>query len=302
VKRPDYRSLNIALCLAFFASMTVFAQSEKITLKMVPEPNQTVRMRMVHDMELNMSYESETPSATALPPPMKMTIRAVLALTQKIGAPDNEGNVTAEMTYDEFSSETMVNGQPVELGDIAGKFIGKKAMVTFSKRGEIRDIKIPPDLGLPEEAFKEMLKSLYGSVPQTPIGLGEVATAPLDFTVPIPLPGAPPMKMDGQMNFKLISVEKDATGRIAKFDQTMDGKMVNDVDLSLPNGKVKMSLDLKLNGGGDLVMNVDKGVLKSSDSKATLGGKIKMTTESSEIKPPTTNIQGTIRITVTGSN
>jgi hypothetical protein len=196
----------------------------------------------------------------------------------------------------------MVNGQPVELGDIAGKFIGKKAMVTFSKQGKIRDIKMPPDLGLPEEAFKEMLKSLYGSIPQTPIGLGEVATAPLDFTVPIPLPGAPPMKMDGQMNFKLISVDKDATGRIAKFDHTMDGKMVNDVDVSLPNGKVKMSLDLKLNGGGDMVMNVDKGVLKSSDSKATLGGKIKITSESSEIKPPTTNIQGSIRITVVGSN
>jgi hypothetical protein len=206
------------------------------------------------------------------------------------------------MTYDEFSSETMVNGQSVELGDIADKFIGKKAMVTFNKRGEMIDLKLPPDLGLPEEAFKEMLKSLYGSVPRTPIGLGEVATAPLDFTVPVPLPGAPPMKMDGQMNFKLISVEKDATGRIAKFDQTMDGKMVNDVEVSLPTGKVKMSLDLKLNGGGDLVMNVDKAVLKSSDSKATLGGKIKMTRESSETNLPTANMQGTIRITVTGSN
>src|SRR5262245_12023382 len=158
---------------------------------------------MVQDMELNMSYESETPSATALPPPMKMTMRAVLALTQKIGAPDSEGNVTAEMTYDEISSEAMVNGQPVELGDIAGKFIGKKAMVTFNKRGEMIDVKMPPDLGLPEAAFKEMLKSLYGSIPQTPIGLGEVATAPLDITVPIPIPGAPQMKMDGQVNFKL---------------------------------------------------------------------------------------------------
>ena len=192
MKRPDYRSLNIALCLAFFASMTVFAQSEKITLKMIPEPNQTVRMRMVQDMEMNMSYESETPSVAPLPEPMKLAIIAVVALTQKIGAPDKEGNVTAEMTYDEFSSETKVNGQPIELGDIAGKFIGKKAIVTFNKRGEMIDINMPPDLGLPEEAFKELLKSLYGSLPKTPIGLGEVATAPLDFTVPIPVAGAPP--------------------------------------------------------------------------------------------------------------
>jgi hypothetical protein len=302
VKKPDHRSLNISLGLALLASISALAQSEKITLKVVPEPNQTVRMRMVHDMEMNMSYESETPSAPALPPPMKMTIRAVLALTQKIGAPDKEGNVTAEMTYDEFSSETMLNGQPMEIGEVAGKFIGKKAMVTFNNRGEIIDLKMPPDLGLPEEAFKEMLKSFYGSLPQTPIGLGEVATAPLDFTVPIPVSGAPPMKMDGQINFKLVSVEKDATGRIAKFEQTMDGKIVTEREVSLSTGKVKMSLDFKLNGGGDMVINVDKGVLKSGDSRATFGGKIKTTRESSETQLPTTNLQGTIKITVTGSN
>ena len=195
-----------------------------------------------------------------------------------------------------------MNGQPIELGDIAAKFIGKKATVTFNKRGEMIDINMPPDLGLPEEAFKELLKSLYGSLPQTPIGLGETATAPLDFTVPIPVAGAPPMKMDGQINFKLASVEKDATGRIAKFDQTIEGKIVIDVEVSLPTGKVKMSLDLKLNGGGDLVINVDKGVVKSSDSKATFGGKIKMTSESSEIKPPTAIMQGTMKLTVTGNN
>jgi hypothetical protein len=302
VKKPDYRSLNISLGLALFASITAFAQSEKITLKMIPEPNQTVRMRMIQDIELNMSYESETPSAPALPPPMKMTMRAVLALTQKIGAPDNEGNVIAEMTYDEFSFETILNGQLLELGDIGDKFIGKKAIVTFNKRGEMIDLKMPPDIGLPEESFKEMLKSLYGSLPQTPIGLGEVATAPLNFNVPVPLPGAPPMKMDGQMNFKLISVEKDATGRIAKFDQSMEGKMVNDNEVSLPTGKVKMSFDLKLNGGGDLVMNVDKGVLKSSDTRMTFGGKIKTTRESSEPQLPTAIMQGTIKIAVAGSN
>lgn len=302
VKRPNYRSLNMSLGLALFASITAFAQSEKITLKMVPEPNQTVRMRMVQDMELDMSFEIETPSAAALPSPMKMTARSVFAMTQKVGAPDKEGNVAAEITYDEVSSETTMNGQPVQLGDMAGKFIGKKIMVTFNKQGEVIDLKMPPDLGLTEDALKQMLKSFYGNLPKTPIGVGEFATTPLDFTVPIPVPGAPPLKMDGQVKFKLISVEKDATGRTAKFDQTVDGKMVSDLEITLPTGKVKMGIDFKLNGGGDLVMNVDKGVLKSSDSKATFGGQVKMTSVSSETKLPTINLQGTIKMTITGSN
>src|SRR5262245_43841167 len=269
---------------------------------MVPEPNQTVRMRAVQDMELNMSFESETPQEGSLPEPVKMVARAVFAITQKVGAPDKEGNISAEVTYDEVNSEMMMNGQPMEIGDKVDKFIGKKIMMTFNSRGEMIDLKIPPDLGLPEEAFKQLLKSFYGNLPQTPIGVGEVATAPLDFTIPLPVPGAPPLKIDGQIKSTLVSVEKDTTGRIAKFDQTVYGKMVSDLEVHGTNGQIKMSLDFRLNGGGGMVMNVDKGVLRSSDSKATFGGKLKMAGESSETKLPTINIQGTMKVTVTGSN
>jgi hypothetical protein len=302
VKRPDYRSLIIALGLALFASITASAQPEKIAFKMVPESNQTVRMMAIQDMELDMSFESETPSAADLPGPVKLMARAVFALTQKVGAPDKEGNVSAEVTYDEVSSEMTMNGQPMEIGDKVDKFIGKKIMMTFNSRGEMIDLKIPPDLGLPEESFKQLLKSFYGNLPQTPIGVGEVATAPLDFTIPLPVPGAPPLKIDGQIKSTLVSVEKDTTGRIAKFDQTLYGKMVSDLEVHGPNGQIKMSLDFKLNGGGGMMMNVDKGVLRSSDSKATFGGKLKMAGESSETKLPTINFQGTMKVTVTGSN
>jgi hypothetical protein len=275
--------------------MTLFAQSEKIRFKMVPEPNQTVRMRAVQDMELEMSFESETPSTSALPEPVKMMARAVFALTQKVGAPDKEGNVSAEVTYDEVSSEMMMNGQPMQIDDKVDKFIGKKVTVTFNSRGEMIDLKVPPDLGLPEESIKQLLKSVYGNLPQTPLGVGEVATAPLDFTIPLPIPGAPPMKTDGQIKSTLVSVEKDATGRTAKFDQSMDGKMTGDMEVPGPTGQTKMSLDFKLNGGGGMVMNVDKGFLKSSDSKMTFGGKLK-------IAGDTMNFQGTMKVTVTGSN
>ncbi len=310
VKNPDYRSLLIALSLALLASTTSYAQSgaqpgaqsEKITLKIVPEPNQTVRLKMVQEIELEFSVEGDSPLGAALPGPMKMVAKTVMALTQKVGAPDKDGNVAAEMTYDELSSETTMNGQPVQLDDTPGKFVGKKVLLTFNKRGEIIDLKIPPELEVPEEAFKQMLKSLYGNMPQTPIGVGEIATTPLDFTVPLPVPGAPPLKMDGQVKVKLVSVEKDAAGRIAKFDQTVDGKMVSNLEIPSTDGKIKMDVDFKMDGTGDMVRNVDKGVLKSSDSKATFGGKIKMTSEATETKLPTISMMGTLKIAVTGSN
>jgi len=282
--------------------MTAFAQSEKISLKIFPEPNQTVRMRMAQDTELNSNYESETPSAAPLPGQLKLKIRTVFTMTHKIGVPDKEGNFTAEMTYDEASSETTVNGETMQTDDMMRKFIGKKILTTFNKQGEVIDLKIPPDMGLPEEAFKQLLKSIYGSLPQAPIGVGEIATAPMDFTLPIPAPGAPSAKIDGQVKFKLISVEKDATGRIAKLDQTMDGKVVSDAEISRPNGVVKVNLEFKMSGAGDLVMNVDKGLIKSNILVATFSGKVKTTGESSETKLPTLIMQGTIKLTITGSN
>src|SRR5262245_26085609 len=217
MKRLDYHLINIAL----FASMTAFAQAEKIALKMVPEPNQTVRMRMIQDLEMDMRFEDETPSAAALPEPMKMIARTVFALTQKIGAPDKEGNITSEMTYDELGFETTVNGQPTQPADATGKFIGQKILATFNKQGELIDLKMLTDLKLPKEAFKQMLNSFYGSLPRTPIGVGESAMTSSGVTVLLPIAGAPPLEMDAQIKSTLVSVEKDTTGRIAKFDQTM---------------------------------------------------------------------------------
>jgi len=302
MKKNDYRSPIIALGLALLASLTAFAQSEKIAIKMVPEPNQTVRMRLIQNMEMNLSFEGEAPSAGALPEPMKMIARTVFAITQKVGAMDREGNVSAEVTYDEVSSEMMMNGQPMQIGDKLDKLVGKKITATFNSRGNIIDLKTPPDMGLPEESFRELLKSVYGNLPQTPLGVGEVATTPLDFTLPLPIPGAPPLKIDGQIKYTLVSVEKDAAGRTAKFDQTVDGKVVSDLEVPGPTGQIKMSLDFKLNGGGGMVMNVDKSFMKSSDSKMTIDGKLKMAGDSSETKLPTINFQGVMKVTITGSN
>ncbi len=302
MKTLDYRSPKIALRLTLFASMIAFAQTEKITLKIFPEPNQTVRIRIVHDAEFDMNFEGEPSSEAALSGPMKMTRATVFGMTLKIGAPDKEGNTVSELTYDEAISEATMNGQPTQTDDKLDNLIGKQVTLTVNKQGEIVGVKIPPDLGLAEEAFKQVLKSLYGSLPRAPIGVGEVAMVPLDFTLPLPAPDAGPLKFNGQTRLKLLSIEKDATGRIAKFDQTADGQIVTDLEIPSPNRKIKMSLDLKLSGAGGMVMNVDKGVMKSNDLKATFSGKIKMTAESSEVKLPTINFQGKMNVAVTGSN
>jgi hypothetical protein len=295
-------SATIAIACVCLWTPIALAQSEKVTLKMVPEPNQTVRLKMVQEMEMEMSPDGNATGENAMAGSMKMTAKTVIALSQKIGAQDKQGNYVSEMSYDEISSEITMNGQSMPIGDTSDKFKGKKILAIFNQQGTLTDLKIPPDLGLPEESLKQLMKSVYGNLPQTPIGIGETATSPLDFTVPIPVPGMAPLKLDGLMKFKLISIEKNASGRVAKFDQAVDGNMSADLEIPTPEGNVKMSVDFKMNGTGAIAMNIDKGFVQSGDSKATFGGKIKMTNDASETKLPGANLQGTLKVTITGGN
>jgi hypothetical protein len=59
-------------------------------------------------------------------------------------------------------------------------------------------------------------------------------------------------------------------------------------------------VNFSINGGGDMMMDVDRGVLRLSDVKMTFGGSLKMIDESGEKKSPTINMQGTVKTTVTG--
>jgi hypothetical protein len=300
--RLNFCSLLAAFAVASLASTTALAQSDKITIRMAPAPNQTVRMRLVQEMEMEMTFGGNSPLAAAMPGPMKMLTTTVLAMTQKVGAPDAQGNVESEVTYDETSSEATINSQPIPLGDTNGGLKGKKITITFDKGGNVLDVKAPRDISLPEETFRGMLNSFYANLPTTPIGVGEVANSPLDFTIPLPMSGATPMKMDGEMRHKLVSIEKDVAGRIARFDQTVDAKMVTDMEVPSPNGKIKMNLDFKMNGTGTTLNHLDKGVVKSSDAAYTFDGKIDLAGESTASQMPSITLRGKMKQTITSEN
>jgi len=165
----------------------------------------------------------------------------------------------------------------------------------------VTSVKVPTDVGLPEEMFIQMVKSMYGNLPLTSIAIGETTTVPLDFTLPLPFPGAAPMKMEGDVKHTLRSVDTTPAGRIAKFDQVTDGKMVNDIQMSLPNGTVQVSVAFKMNGGGTLLTNLDKGILASSESNATFDGTLRMSGGATPQLPPMI-LHGKTKSTTTSSN
>ena len=302
MNRHWVRRFNVAGVVACFVCSAAFAQSEKISLRTPPQPNQIVRMRMLQETDADMSFDGGVSVPPAVTLPVKLATKTVVEIVQKSGPANTQGDIEAEITYEELSTNATMNGQVMPANDTSGTFIGKKVTVTFDKQGTVLDIKVPADVGVPEESFRQMLQSMYGNLPAISLGVGETTTVPLDFTLPLPVPGAPPLKMEGDVKHTLVSVENDSTGRIANFDHSIVGKVLSDVDLPSPAGKVKMSLDFTLTGGGAMVRDLNKGFVRSSETKATFDGKIKITAESGTPQMPSMNVHGTTKTTTTSGN
>lgn len=282
--------VGLVVCLSPAAAV---AQSDKASVRRAPQPGQSVRMTLDQEMDFDLSIEGAPPGLDA----MKMLTRITMALTQKTGPRKADGTVDAVLTYDEFRTETSMNGQtmPRDAGD---QLIGKPVTVTYGRDGSIVSVKGLPPGGVTDDAFKQMMGSLVGNLPTTELKVGETTTVPMDLELPFPLPGAGPLQMRGDTRITLVSIDKDAQGRSARFDSTVNGTMVSDVPS--PDGMSTLTLEFTMDGGGTTVVDLDKGLARSNESSITVHGRIGMPAGAAPAGvPPTLTMRGTITLTMT---
>lgn len=305
MKRISLFLLPMAILYLCLTSVTVLAQTEKpekVSLGMTPKPDQTTKLRMVTEVDMELSFEGEVPPELAALNPMKMLMKSTTAFTQKTGPLDKQGQFEMELIYDDVNSEMMMNGNVLPSGGEATQLKGKKIKVTMDQKGKIFDVQSPPEIQMDAAAFKELLKSLYGALPTEPMAVGETATVPLSLALPLPLPGAGPLNLQGNSKIKLLAVEKDGNHRIAKMDSTVEARVNTLVDFPSQTGPAKMKMNFSMTGGGPSSVNLDKATVKSSETTMTLEGKMSPAGESATAKLPTIALKGTVKTTVTGSN
>src|SRR6516162_3616073 len=97
----------VAIAVTVLTSLNGFGQSEKISLRRIPQPNQTVRMKMVQETDMDMTMEG-MPAAAGMGP-MKMSMKNVTTMTEKNGAADSQGNIQAKITIEEASLDTKMS-------------------------------------------------------------------------------------------------------------------------------------------------------------------------------------------------
>lgn len=290
----------IAVIVLAVCSITSVAQTEKYLIRIIPKPKTTTTLKMVQETDIDMAIEGGADAANAVPP-IKILGKTNMTIRLKTGDATKAGHVPMEITYEDVSSEMTMNGNSVPTDEVGAKLEGKTFSVTYDDKGNIVDLKTGADFQMPEETLKEMLRSVLGAVPLTPIGVGESAASPLKLALPLPIPSAGPLNMEGSIKSTLVSVEKAGQDRIAKLEQVTEARMVNSTTIPGPDGKdLKMEFDLKMSGGGGSRINLDQGTVQSSDSSINLEGKFGLPA----IAPQGTGfaIKGTIKISVTGGN
>jgi hypothetical protein len=296
------KKLSLSLFAILFCNFftgDVVAQSDKVSFLTTPKPNQTSRHTVTHEMEMGITFDGEVPESLAAMKTMKMEMKSVLGVVQKTGPLDKDGRLEAEITFDQASAEMTMGGNPIPFGEEIRKFIGKKSKIIFDSKGKVIDFGFSEDMSAMQGAVKQMLQSIYENVPEEPLSIGETAIVPLNMDFPIPLPGAAPIKFDGQVKTKLVALDTTTEGRIAKFDQTTEAKLHNTMNLDSPSGKFAMNIDIKLNGGGTSQIIIDKGLVKASEMKMTIDGRIGIT---ADFQLPDMLVKGTVKFTVAGTN
>src|SRR5262245_11986216 len=297
---PGWPAIVFCSLLCILLADQVIAQSDKISIRFVPVPNQTIRFTITSEGEMEISYPVNAPGSEIKP--MKMTIKSVLGLSQKTGEFDAQGRIEADLTYEIGESQFLMDGSPFPLDESGKKLIGKKFKAIYNRKGELLDLKVPDDMGISSEIIKKTMQSFYASMPQEPIGIGETATSPASLDFSIPGFGEGSMKIQGETRTKLTAIEKEANGRIAKFGIITDMKLAKTIEMELPTGKLTMNLDGKISGTGTARVNLDRGVPMQSDTLMNIDAKTTMPTQTGDLQMPSMSLKGAMKVTILATN
>jgi hypothetical protein len=289
----------LAILFCNFFTGNVIAQSDKVSFRIVPKPNHTSQYTLTQEMVMEGTFVGEVPGPFGLTNTVKMEVKLVMGLINKTGSIDKDGRLEAEIAFDQVNTEMTINGSQHPFGEHMKKFIGKKTKIIIDRKGELLDFSLPDDSSIPYEALGMMLQTIYGNRPFEPLSIGETAILPLNMDFPVPVPLSPLIKLDSKVKTKLVSLGTGTNGRVAKFDHTTEAKIINTIELDWPSGKVPMNIDLNMNGSGTTQFILDTGLVKASEIKMTLDGKIVITTD---LQLPEMLTKGTIKATVVSTN
>ena len=287
----------IAVVAAWQVAAILFAQSEKVSLSVVPHAGQTVRYRMTQDVTMTITADADSNGAL---PPMNVNTLLAFTMSQAAGDTDGEGKLPVILTYDDFLTEVKINGSAQKLGDnTKNPLAGKEFTATYGPDGTILDLTGPAGTEGTVAPLKQLLTQFTAQLPKTTLGVGETTTVPVRMPLPLPIPGSKGFDLQGTSTMTLVSIGTDGGARIASCDSKLNATLANAAGAASSPGASNpfdLAMDVTMVGGGKLQIDVDRGVLKLNESTTTVDGTI--AAPGRDGKPGRVKVHGVTKITI----
>ena len=291
----------MAIGLLAFSCATPMSRAEegKTLIRLVPKPNTVFRFEAAQHMEMDITAEGMP--QTQGPVLRKLVTDYLFGFTERTGRLTEEGNVDAEITYDKISLTQTMDGKPMPVLSMDKELEGKVITFTFDRNGRVVGTRLPDGTAASGETLKEMMNSFFGSLPSGPMSIGETTSTPYSMPLPLPAPGPDPLTVTGQTRYQLLSLAADGADTLATLKQVVDASLARMLELPLPGGKATVEIGFKVSGAGEVVLNLGKGVMRSSGMQLTLDGRMVTTFDTADTPPQTLKLHGVARMKSTGS-
>ena len=273
------------LLATLLAPSALVAQGERISLRTTPAPNQTIRVGMTQDLEFDIEMEAAGGG------PTRMVGRINFSATQKVGAPDREGRVTAQLTMDEVSMIMTLNGNAAP--SPADQLKGKVFTIIYDSAGKVLEVNGPPELGASGASARDMITAMSRALPGGQLAVGDTVTMSVAIPVPLPVSGSAPAQIQTRVTTKLVGIGREGGDRLASLEQTTVGEGSTPMQMPGPNGMMTVNMDMHMTGTGTMQLNVDRGFVKAGDS--TMKMDMTMLMQGMSMK-----MTGTIHMVMTG--
>jgi hypothetical protein len=251
---------TLTLTCALAGALPAAAQ-QKVSVGGRPTPGQAVRVNIVQDADFTM-----TPAGGA-GQPMHLTAKTTTVASQKVGTPDEKGNIKIELTFEEITQDLKMNDQPAPPEATAGAqaLKGKTMSMTLDPAGEVVDVVPPAEFQMPPSAIKDMLKQALGLMPKQDMAIGDTVTAPFAMAMPLPMPGGEPPQMKGELKSTLTGV----SGELATLDQAVTAAV--DSTIPGPNGG-DVAIKMTVKGSGTTNWDVKGALVRGSKMTTEIAG------------------------------
>jgi hypothetical protein len=260
----------LTLTCVLAAALPAAAQAKKVTIGGRPSPGQVIRLNIVQDADLSMK-----PLEAAAGSPMgsmHLTAKTTTVVGQKVGAPDENGGLKVDMTYEEITQELKMNDQPAppEAAAAAQGMKGKTLSMTIDANGEVVDVTPPADFPMPPGQIKDMLKQALGLMPKQDIAIGETVTAPFAMAMPLPMGGGEPPQMKGDLKSTLTGVTGAPGSEVAVLEQVVSAAV--DATTPGPNGSGDIAIKMTVKGSGTTNWDIKGALVQSSKMTTQING------------------------------